>query len=161
MRFSADPRIAVWEREKARIDANEPPPNAENPPRRHHYVPEMYLKRFAARTKPKGTPRLRRFEAKEGPGGGSIIGVHDAAVETDFYAIESDDPRREHEAEHILSVFEQAAGYAFANLDRGADHFPDDIDRESLSMFMALQFVRGHDTADFQERLRSRRPGEA
>ncbi|WP_437746591.1 DUF4238 domain-containing protein [Sorangium sp. So ce1504] len=154
MKFSDDPRIAVWEREKARIDRNEPPPNWENPPKRHHYVPEMYLKRFAARSGPKGTPRVKRIEAKLGPDSGIVIGVHDAAVETDFYNIETDDPRRVHEAEHIIGVFETAAGYAFANLDRlGADYFPDDLDRENLAMFMALQFVRGHDTGDFQTRL--------
>jgi hypothetical protein len=48
MGFSGDPRVALWEKEWARIEAREPPPNHENPPRRHHYVPEMYLRRFAA-----------------------------------------------------------------------------------------------------------------
>ena len=153
MRFSDDPRIAVWEREKARVDANEPPPNGEKPPRRHHYVPEMYLNRFAARTTPKGAMRVQRTDAKAGRESSIVIGVHDAAVETDFYNIETDDPRRVHEAEHVISVFESAAGHAFANLDRlGPDHFPDDIDRENLALFMALQFVRGHDTGDFQTR---------
>jgi hypothetical protein len=46
--FSDDPRVAVWQREVARIEANEPPPNSDNPPKRHHYVPEMYLRRFAS-----------------------------------------------------------------------------------------------------------------
>jgi hypothetical protein len=151
--FSNDPRIALWEREQARIDANEPPPNFENPPKRHHYVPEMYLRRFATPSRRKGTPRIQRVEAKAGPNSSIVIGVHDAAVENDFYNIETDDPRRVHEAEHVIGLFERAAGYAFANLDRlGPRHFPDGVDRENLSMFMALQFVRGHDTGDFQAR---------
>lgn len=151
MAFSDDPRIAAWEREKARVEANEPPPNHQNPPKRHHYVPEMYLARFAARSAPTSTPRVQRLDAKSGPASAIVIGVHDAAVETDFYTVETDDPRRAHEAEHIIGIFEQTAAYAFANLDRyGSDHVPDDIDRENLSLFMALQFVRGHDTADFQ-----------
>jgi hypothetical protein len=95
-----------------------------------------------------------RVEAKCGPGSGKPIGVHDAAVETDFYRVESDDSRRVHEVEHIIGLFERAAGYAFANLDKlGPGHFPDDVDRESLSMFMALQFVRGPDTSDFGARF--------
>jgi hypothetical protein len=76
--------------------------------------------------------------------------VHDAAVETDFYTVETDDPRRVHEAEHIIGVFERAAGYVFKNLDRAPDHLPDDIDRENLSLYMALQFARVHDMRDFQ-----------
>jgi hypothetical protein len=147
-----DPRIAVWQREQARIDANHPPPNADNPPKRHHYVPEMYLARFATRPSNKRTPRVRRIEMASGPSSAITIGVRDAAVETDFYTVETDDPRRAHEAEHMIGVFERAAGYAFANLDRDRNHFPDDIDRENLSLFMALQFARGHDTADFQSR---------
>ena len=153
MGFSGDPRVALWEREWARIEANELPPNADNPPRRHHYVPEMYLRRFASRSKGKGTPRVRRVEPRLGPVSAITIGVHDAAVETDFYTTETDDPRRAHEAEHIIGVFEKAAGYAFANLDRRPNDLPDDIDRENLSLYMALQFVRGHDTRDFQERF--------
>jgi hypothetical protein len=154
MTFSDDPRIAVWQREMARIDANEPPPNSDAPPKRHHYVPEMYLRRFAVQMGRKGVPRVTRIEAKAGPKSSIVIGVRDAAVETDFYNIETDDPRRVHEAEHIIGVFERAAGYAFATLDRlGSGHFPDDVDRENLAMFMALQFVRGHDTGDFQTRI--------
>jgi hypothetical protein len=154
MGFSVDPRLAMWEREWARIQANKPPPNSDSPPKRHHYVPEFYLRRFAARSSRKATPRLRRIEARVGPSSAITIGVHDAAVETDFYRIDTNDPRRVHEAEHFIGAFERAAGYAFANLDRlGSDHFPDDIDREHLSLFMALQFVRGHDTGDFQTRF--------
>jgi hypothetical protein len=156
MGLSGDPRVAVWEREWARIQANEPPPNAGAPPRRHHYVPEMYLRRFASRSsgkRNKGAPRVRRVEARLGPGSAINIGIHDAAVENDFYAIESEDERRMHEAEHIIGVFERAAGYAFASLDRNTNALPDDIDRENLSLYMALQFVRGHETADFQTRF--------
>jgi Protein of unknown function (DUF4238) len=154
MKFSEDPRLAAWEKEMARLDAGEPPPNHENPPRRHHYVPELYLKRFAARSRPDGAPLVHRIEAKAGPVSGRVIGVRDAAVEKDFYKVDADDPRRAYEAERILGVFETTAGYAFANFDRlGAGHFPDRIDRENLSLFMALQFVRAHDTGDFQERM--------
>jgi hypothetical protein len=156
MGFSGDPRVALWEKEWARIEAGEPPPNHEDPPRRHHYVPEMYLRRFAAPVngrKGKKTRRVGRIEARLGPSSAITIGVHDAAVETDFYAVETNDPRRVQEAEHIIGVFEQAAGYAFASLDRHPNELPDDIDRENLSLYMALQFVRGPDTADFQTRL--------
>jgi len=155
MTFSDDPRVSVWQREMARIEANEPPPNSDNPPKRHHYVPEMYLRRFASSTdKRNRVPRVSRIEGRAGTASRIVIGIHDAAVETDFYTVETDDPRREHEAEHIIGVFERAAGYAFANLDRlGPDHFPDDVDRENLAMFMALQFVRGHDTGNFQARF--------
>ena len=158
MPFSDDPRIAVWEKEKARTDANEPPRNFANPPKRHQYVPEFYLGRFSARSKKrKATPRVMRIESSLGTSSRTLIGVHDAAVETDFYTVETDDPRRVHEAEHIIGVFERAAGYAFANLDRyGPKHFPDDIDRENLSLYMALQFARLHDTRDFQARCTQR-----
>jgi hypothetical protein len=156
MGFSGDPRVALWEKEWARIEAGEPPPSHENPPRRHHYVPEMYLRRFAAPVngkKGKKTRRVRRIEARVGPSSAITIGVHDAAVETDVYSVETDDPRRVHEAEHIIGVFEPAAGYAFASLDRHTNDLPDDIDRENLSLYMALQFGRGPDTADFQTRI--------
>ena len=153
MGFSSDPRIAVWEKEKARIDADEPPPNYKDPPRRHHYVPQFYLERFSKRSSSKATPRIKRIEAKGGLDSAVVLGVPDAAVEVDFYRVEADDPRRAQEAEHIIGIFETTAGYAFANLDRGgANHLPDDIDRQNLACFMALQFARGPDTVDFQER---------
>ncbi len=151
MKLSNDPRIAIWQKEQARVDADEPPPNFQNKPKRHHYVPEFYLERFAALSQKKNpTPRVQRIEASKGLASSALIGVHDAAVETDFYTVETDDPRRVHEAEHIIGVFERAAGYAFRNLDRAPDHLPDDIDRENLSLYMALQFARVHDMRDFQ-----------
>jgi hypothetical protein len=46
-----------------------------------------------------------------------------------------------------------AAGYAFANLDRRPERFPDDVDRQNLSLFFALQFTRGPDMREFRERI--------
>lgn len=153
VKFSGDPRVAVWQREHQRIAEGLPPPNTDDRPRRHHYVPEVYLQRFSKRAS-RGAAQVRRIEARSGPTSAKTIGVRDAAVETDFYTIETDNPQHAHEAEHVIGVYEKAVGYAFQNLDKhGRAHFPDDIDRENLSHFMALQFVRGHDTGDFLEHL--------
>lgn len=149
MTFSDDPRKAIWDREKRRLEAGEPPPNWNDPPRRHHYVPEVYLKRFAAPGR-KRTHRLSRIDKAAGPTSRITIGVRDAAVEADFYKIETEDPRRNQEAEHVISVFESAAALAFANFDSfGREHFPDAIDRENLAHFAALQYSRGHRTSEF------------
>lgn len=47
------------------------------------------------------------------------MGIRHAATETetDFYTIGTDDPRRAHEAEHTIGLFEKAGGYAFKRID--------------------------------------------
>ena len=125
-------------------------------------MPQMYLRRFASRplvttgkkaNKQKAKARIRMVEARLGPSSGRTVGVADAAVETDFYTVDAADPRRAQEAEHIIGVVEQAAGYAFAHFDNSRDYFPDAVDRENLALFMALQFVRGPETGEFLTRM--------
>lgn len=157
--FSADHRVAVWQEELRRVEAGELPPNWKDPPKRHHYVPEFYLKRFAAMSraatkKRKATYRICRVERRSGQNSKKLLGVSDAAVETDFYSIETADHRRVAEAEHMIGVFETAASFAFANFDsKGRDYFPDTVDRENLAHFMALQFVRGPQTVALHEEV--------
>ena len=113
----------------------------------------MYLRRFAGRVGSNKKPKIRCIEPKADPPRMMLLSVENAAVETDLYMVETHDARSQHIAEHLFGVFESAAGYAFANLDKDGNHFPDEIDRRNLSLFFALQLVRGHDMGDFQTRL--------
>ena len=115
MTFSSLPHVAVWEKERARVDAKEPPPNWQSPPKRHHYVPEMY--RGSRRDRAQRRRRAYSIEPKALRGLGIVIGVHDAAVETDFYTIETDDSRRVQERDG------QPALMIIVGIDRSVEVF--------------------------------------
>lgn len=110
-----------------------------NPPRKHHLIPDSYLKRWAIDGQIRVTEATTRYSYKTSPA--------NAGRETDFYRIE--DPNLDPEVlppllfEHLLSKIEDRA-------IPGIDHLlafgleglkPDD--GVWLAIYMAFQFTRG------------------
>ncbi len=103
--------------------------------KRHHFVPQFYLRRFAD-----GEGKLRIYRS------GTALepirsSVKDAAVRTGFYKIDMDGPGDPMQLEAELSRIEGDAAGAIARICAGGFP-PTDFDRGVLSVFMALQLTR-------------------
>lgn len=116
-------------------------PRGPSDAKRHHYVPQFYLKGFAGR---RGSvdqivtiPNNKLDEGRPGS-------VADTAVISNFYTFT---PTGEGEAsvsvERLLSSVEAKARNALARLALGRLFPPQPTDRLALACFLALQFVRG------------------
>ncbi|MBN8609129.1 MAG: DUF4238 domain-containing protein [Deltaproteobacteria bacterium] len=119
-------------------------------------MPVMYLERFGKRSSSKATPRVHVIDRTSSESTGRTAGVRDVAAEVDFYRMKAADPAHDYDGEHLMGVFETAAGPAFRALDRQKRSLLDEIDRFHLSAFMALQFVRGPDSVRFSEQILTR-----
>jgi hypothetical protein len=103
--------------------------------KRHHYVPQFYLRRFA---NARGQLRVYRTHSHSEP---LMTTVKNAAVKTGFYKIDLSGPGDPMSLEKLLSGIEGKAAAAIARLAGGAIP-PSRIDRDVLSMYIALQLVR-------------------
>jgi len=112
-------------------------PSGYSDPRRHHFVPKFYLRRFA-----NNDDQLLVTEAHHG-GRQWTSAVSDVAVVGDFYTILLDDGSPSYLIEHILGAAEGEAQGAIARASFGVLFPPSPMDRVNLSMFLALQAVRG------------------
>jgi hypothetical protein len=113
---------------------------SQSAPRRHHLVPAFYLKHWAVAGKIRVT---HLDEARSW-----ITSPKNAALETDFYRVESPDldPREVPPLlfETALSKFEQwGADFINAAIDDPGEPGRDDEMRVRFSLFMAMQYVRG------------------
>jgi hypothetical protein len=104
--------------------------------RRHHLVPQFYLRRWADER-----GRIAVF-----PVDGSrpyVTSVANAAVETDFYTIEGDDGQMLDDIEvAVMGAVEPEAADAMRRIDESL--WPVDLEaRTGLANFLALQLVRG------------------
>lgn len=103
-------------------------------PKRHHFLPKFYLRRFADHKR-----RIRRYE--RGSKKPIVMSVINAAVETGFYTITEESGTQSQKVEALLSRIEQDAAAAVERLLKG--HFPPSpADRESLALFIAFQIMR-------------------
>jgi hypothetical protein len=109
--------------------------DADSEPKRHHYVPQFLLRRFA--NEPEQVLTIDRRSK-------SLFrqSVSKAAAQTGFYKITNDDGSTDNSVEHALGKIESRAAIAIAKLvDQGI--FPlSDEDRDAVAAFMALQYVR-------------------
>ena len=103
-------------------------------PIRHHFISEVYLRRFADSHR-----HIRRVSRATGEA--RDISVKDAAVETDFYTITGTDGVRSGQVEDFLSYFETHAGIALSAIDRGIFP-PTDDHRAQFAVFVALMQTR-------------------
>ncbi len=112
-----------------------------NVPRRHHFVPEFYLNRWAI----DGRIAVRRRDGKS-----FVAGTHNVAVETGFYDTHDDDGNLSTEVEDYLSDVEGAAADAMRAIDKsGRPPSLDDTNRLALARFLAFQYTR---TPEHRER---------
>jgi hypothetical protein len=105
--------------------------------RRHHLVPEFYLRRFADEN-----GRIRRLDMS---GGNVVMSVTNAAVETDFYTIQTGDGPSD-AIEQQLSEIETRAAEAFRDIDAG--RLASSAVPNGLVDFVAIQATRGRDFRD-------------
>ncbi len=102
--------------------------------RRHHVVPEFYLRRFANE---EGLILVGDELKKEG----FTVNPRNAAVMTDFYIAQAR-KRASDALEEWMGAIEAMAAHAFTRI---ADHGQEisHLDREALANFIALQITRG------------------
>jgi hypothetical protein len=106
--------------------------------RRHHLVPAFYLRRFADEA-----GRIRRIDMS---GGNRVMSVSNAAVETDFYTIQTGDGPSD-EIEKRLSEIETRAADALRAVDAGQLVATSET-MTGLAEFAAIQATRGRDFRD-------------
>ena len=105
-------------------------------PKRHHIVPEFYLRRFADAGK---VELLKRSNLAE-----SIhTSVENALVERHFYSIDTDEGRDSQVEKMLGSQVEPGAARAITRLvDEGRSLSLPGL-RRAVSTFLAFQYVRG------------------
>jgi Protein of unknown function (DUF4238) len=119
-------------------------------PKRHHYVPRMYLERFA---------RQSQVFVRRRDGNSFTSNTINVAVESGFYDVRaSDDAGAPSKVvEDTLADVEGAVGAAFAEIDRtGSPPQVDSDNRRRLATYLALQMTRTpeqRERALFPERL--------
>lgn len=105
------------------------------PAKRHHLLPQLYLRRWAD-----ADGQVRLVDAREGRS--FIANVADAVVQNHFYSVETDDGSPPDIVEKALAELEGYAAKGFAALDDGM--WPLDVEsRTALAHFIALQIPRG------------------
>lgn len=125
-----------------------PPPMSE--PKLHHYVPQFYLRRFC-----EGTGRLWAWDRDEDRV--FLATPRSIAAENDFYYLDRYANEGPLEMEKQFAQVERNAARITSRWidlvrdnERGAQLTVPDEDRESVALFLALQFIR---TADFRDIL--------
>lgn len=111
-----------------------------NVPRRHHFVPQFLLKRFA---KNERIAMVSRSEPARAP---IVTNTKNAAVQTDFYTITKEDGQRSTELESYLSQVEGDASATIQRMSVNGGFPPSEADKERLARFLAFQLERGQDT---------------
>ena len=102
--------------------------------KRHHFVPRFLLNRFAP-----ATERIFQLDRRTGkPLGG--IATSKAASRNRFYEFEDDTGSKSNVVEGMFAIVERAAAPALLRLE--ADGEVDEIDRATISMFLAFQWAR-------------------
>jgi uncharacterized protein DUF4238 len=102
-------------------------------PRKHHTVPQCYLRPFA-------DADGRLWEYEKGTGRATRKRVEEVATEHDFYTLERPDGTLDLVLEETLSKIEGVAVAALRRLIAGET--PSPTDHGDIAYFMALQFVR-------------------
>lgn len=111
-------------------------PLAPGDPRRHHYVPQFYLRRFA-----RNDDLWRvRFDDPSAP---TPVVVKDAAVIKDFYTTVDVDIGETVAVERVLALLDGEASGAVARLAFGVLFPPQLQDRLNLALWISMLCVRG------------------
>jgi hypothetical protein len=105
--------------------------------RRHHTVPQFYLKGFANEA-----GRIRRTSLSE-PERPHIISIGDATVHTDFYMVEDKDGTFDDRIEKVLDKVENDSAVGFRAVLGGRQWPLTGEARASIATWVALQHLRG------------------
>lgn len=105
-------------------------------PRRHHLVPEFYLRKFAndsGRVHVCELPGDRRF----------TTGVKNVTVETGYYDVAGASPDSRADVERLLATLEGHAARAWSAFEIGAGWPPAPEQLGAIATWITLQYVRG------------------
>jgi hypothetical protein len=130
---------------RAMIDAMRKP-LAPGDPRRHHYVPRFYLRRFA------DEDQLARVRLEK-PGDHDVANVNDVAVMKDLYTTVDIDIGETVAVERLLGVLDGLAAGAMARLALGVLFPPQQQDRLNFGLWLSMLHVRGPDTRRTMEMI--------
>lgn len=106
-------------------------------PRRHHYVPQFLLQRFAA------DDRLVRLPLRDSDGSESATHIKNLAVIRDFYTFTTDDVGDTVVIEEGLARLDSDASIVVDRLLGAASLPPSRADRAKLTTWLTLLFYRG------------------
>lgn len=117
-------------------------------PRRHHFVPNFYLKRFANQKN-----QVIQYDRERRRG--YSTSVTNCAVETDFYQLLSPDGTTSNDAEEFFSLLEAESSAVFRALDAAEilESGPESHDRLTLAIYIAFQFLRTREARDLANQL--------
>jgi len=113
-------------------------------PRRHHLVPQMHLKRFADHKR--RIVMVSRDQKKRLP-----TDIRKACVQTDYYAVETDNGRTQ-AVEDFLGNIESEAATAIERMLSGKFP-PSPEDREAVALFIGFQCLRGDEAREGYEQV--------
>jgi len=105
-------------------------------PRRHHYIPQFYLRRFAENE----MVSLVRLGDGHQP---FKVNVRNVAVQKDLYTVSADDVGDTAAVERIFSIIDGAASERITRLAYGVWFPPQLYDRAWLSLWLLLLHIRG------------------
>ncbi|WP_272491414.1 DUF4238 domain-containing protein [Corallococcus exercitus] len=114
-------------------------------PRRHHLVPQMYLKRFA--DSKQRLVMVSRDQTKRLPG----QHIKTVCAQTDYYSVETDNGQSQ-EVEKLLSLIEGEANTAIERMLNGKFP-PSTADRKAVALFIGFQCLRGDETRQMFEEV--------
>lgn len=112
-------------------------PIAPGDPRRHHYVPQFLLRRFA------NSRNLIATISVDDPSRPRITSVGNTAAITDFYSTISDEVGANVSVERLLAEVDGNASAVIEKLTSNAPLPVTDRERDALTLFLAFQKVRG------------------
>jgi len=115
-------------------------PRGPSDPKRHHHVPQFYLKRFAQKDGP--AHRIATVPL-DTPDRARVGSVADTAVISEFYTVVNEDDADSLVVERLLARVEAESKAPLERLAAGVLFPPQPLDRHQLSLFFALQWARG------------------
>lgn len=113
--------------------------------KRHHFISRFLLSRFAPESE-----RLFQLDVRTGKPRGGIL-VSRAASRHRFYEFEDEDGNKSSALEGLFAVVEDAAAPALKRLEQDGD--VDEIDRATISMFLAFLWARTPAARERAEKL--------
>lgn len=126
--------------EVRRIIADVTRPSGSSDPKRHHFIPQFYLRRFG---RPSGWVHQIATVSLADPSRPRVGSVADTAVIADFYTVVDGNNADSIAVERLLGYVEREAKPAVDRLAAGILFPPQPADRLALSLWLGLQQVRG------------------
>lgn len=123
-------------------------------PKRQHWVPQFYLRQFLV---PNANPKLEQvwvFHRKSGEP--ELTGIKNIALENHLYSPKLPDGSRDPQLEKKLSALEGTLGKLWPQLANSFVDLGSTPIRQSIALFLSVQFLRHPDRRDSAVEFRNR-----